>query len=71
MEIKAINFDFYGTIVDWVPAWTSVTKKIIDDIKAEEKIRQRNQKISHIKDVVMFCYCLLLTIILVYMINNC
>ncbi len=31
MDVKAINFDFYGTIVDWVPVWVSVTKKIIED----------------------------------------
>tara|TARA_Y100000310_G_scaffold345402_1_gene464499 strand:- start:6553 stop:7212 length:660 start_codon:yes stop_codon:yes gene_type:complete len=31
MVIKAINFDFYGTIVDWVPVWTEVTEKIISD----------------------------------------
>ena len=35
--IKAINFDFYGTLVDWLPAWIKT---------AEEIINQNNLKIS-------------------------
>ncbi len=29
MQIKAINFDFYGTIVDWLKVWISVSEAII------------------------------------------
>ena len=31
MNIKSINFDFYGTLVDWLPIWTSVSEKIVKE----------------------------------------
>ena len=39
MEIKAINFDFYGTVVDWLPVWEEVTAKIVieNDLKISPK----------------------------------
>jgi 2-haloacid dehalogenase len=39
MEIKAINFDFYGTIVDWLPVWEEVCAKIVieNDLKVSPK----------------------------------
>lgn len=35
MGIKAINLDFYGTLVDWLPVWIEVSKKIVDENKLE------------------------------------
>ena len=31
LNVEAISFDFYGTLVDWLPVWVSVTRKIIED----------------------------------------
>lgn len=31
MSIKAINLDFYGTLVDWLSIWIEVSERIIDD----------------------------------------
>ena len=33
MNIKAINFDFYGTLVDWLPTWIYVSEKIVKESK--------------------------------------
>lgn len=33
LNIEAISFDFYGTIVDWIPVWVSVTTKIVEQNK--------------------------------------
>ena len=30
MGIKAINFDFYGTLVDWLQIWNEVSQTIIE-----------------------------------------
>lgn len=30
MNIKAINFDFYGTLVDWLQVWKDVAEKIVN-----------------------------------------
>ena len=39
MEIKAINFDFYGTLMNWLPVWEKVAAKIINehDLKISAK----------------------------------
>ena len=31
MEIKAINLDFYGTLVDWLPIWIKVSDIIVTE----------------------------------------
>ena len=33
MDVKAINFDFYGTLVDWLNVWKVVSLKIIEENK--------------------------------------
>ena len=35
MDIKALNLDFYGTLVDWLKIWIEVTDKIITDNNLE------------------------------------
>ena len=35
MEIKAINLDFYGTLVDWLPIWIEVSDLIVTENKLE------------------------------------
>lgn len=31
LNTEAISFDFYGTIIDWLPVWVSVTTKIVGE----------------------------------------
>ena len=35
MDIKAINLDFYGTLVDWLPIWVKVSDIIVTENKLD------------------------------------
>lgn len=35
MSIQAINLDFYGTLVDWLPIWIEVSEKIVKENKID------------------------------------
>ena len=35
MKIKAINFDFYGTLVDWLQIWIEVAEQIVNENNLE------------------------------------
>jgi len=70
MIIKAINLDFYGTLVDWMPIWRRASKQIVEEnnlnISSEDfalKWRKNQRILIESKNFILYKECIKLALL--------